>query len=1022
MKIAEYALKKSTVLYFATVLLIAGGILSYQRLGRLEDPEFTIKIAVVTTLYPGASALEVEEEITDRLETAIQQLKQLDNVRSISREGVSIIFVEIQDRYDTSELPQIWDELRRKVNDVQGTLPQGTYPSVVNDDFGDVYGVFFALTGEGYDYKALQDYADVLRRELLLCEDVAKVQTWGEQQEVINVELSRSKLAQLGISAHAVFDLLNKQNLVSPAGKIQAGDEWISIQTSGELDSVAAIENLLIPGGAGNTLIRMSDIATVTREYHEPASQILRFNGQPAVGIGVSTVPGGNVIRMGESVRARLTELEATRPLGMELNTIAYQSDVVAESVQNFVVNLLQALLIVVVLLVVFMGLREGLLIGVILLLTILATFIVMRIMHIDLQRISLGALIIALGMLVDNAIVVAEGIVIKMQRGVSRYQAAVETVSETQWPLLGATLIAILAFAAISLSNDVTGEFLSSLFTVIAVSLLLSWVIAITITPLLCVKFLSSKEVAEKDPHDNRFFRAYARFLAGCIHHRAVTLLIVLAMLAGSLYSFRYVDQIFFPTSIRDQFLVDFWLPEGTHIDTTTTQIEALAARLREEEGVLSTATFVGAGAMRFTLTYDPEMPNSSYGQIVASVDDYRRIQPLFENFGAKIQEDFPDAQIKFKKFEMGPGGNSKIELRISGEDLDQLRQLAEEAEAIIQRHPDARMVRHDWRQPVRTVKIEMDEVNARRTGVTRADINHALQMVFSGVSVGIYREGKELIPIRVRAPLVEREEYDQLANVQVMSSVSGKRVPIAQVTRSVGLEWDVPIIRRRNRMRTITAQADPTFLTASRLFNEIRAELEALPLPEGYSIEWGGEYEGSTKAQKKLLSNVPLAFLLMLLISVALFNTLRHPLIIFLGIPLSLIGVAIGLLGFNAPFGFLALLGMLSLSGMLIKNEIVLLDQIELEIRSGKPPYDAIIESAISRVRPVSMAAFTTVLGMTPLIFDPFFATMAITIFAGLSFATLLTLIVVPVLYATFFRVSFTEESTGKEAESLQ
>ncbi len=1004
MNLARYAIRRKAVTLIFILLISFGGMLSYKNLGRLEDPEFTIKVAVITTLYPGATAAEVEAEVTEPLESAIQQLKQLHEVRSESRAGISIIQAEMEDLYDKETLPQVWDELRRKVSAT--TLPIDAGEPMVNDDFGDVYGIFFAITGEGYSHHDLKEIAKDLRKELLLCEDVGRIDFWGNQPEVVYIEMDRTKMARLGLSPANIFNTLNQQDRITEAGQIKVGPENQQIRVSGLFQSVVDLGDLLISSGQDGRTIRLKDVATVSRGLLDPPIDALLYDGQEAVGLGISTVSGGNVVNMGASVKERLAELEHSLPLGVEINTISFQADTVEKAINGFILNLIQALAIVIVLLVIFMGLREGFIIGAILLLTILATFIGLEMMDVNLQRISLGALIIALGMLVDNAIVVAEGIVVKIHNGKRREEAAMETVKETLWPLLGATIIAILAFAAISVSKDVTGEFLGSLFKVIALSLGLSWILAITVTPYLCVKFLPENEEAKSSLYDTFFYRSFRKILDFCIHHRLPTIAAVTGVFALAVYGFGFVKQNFFPDSSRPQFTVDIRYPEGTHIHHTHAGIIEISEKISRLEGVTHLTSFTGRGGMRFILTYDPQMPSSAYGQILVDVEDYKQLETLLPEVSSMLDSEYPEIISQVQSFRLGPGGG-KIEARLSGPDNLVLRGISEQVQDIIWKHENTTTIRSNWGRRVKAINVDMAEARSRELGVTRSDIANSLNMTFSGAIGGLYREGDELLPIILRVPEDQRKSASNLENTQVFNSRTGTFIPVDQVSNGFNVIWEDPVIYRLNRKRTITVSCEPIAGMTNTLFNELRPQIEALHLPEGYELEWGGEYESSTEANQKLMAKVPLAFALMFLISIMLFNTFRHPVIIFLGLPLALIGVSAGLLVTGQPFGFMATLGFLSLSGMLIKNEIVLLDQINLELASGKRRIDAVLDSAVSRVRPVSMAAFTTVLGMIPLLWDPFFAAMAVTIMAGLTFATILTLIVTPVLYATFFRV---------------
>jgi len=1009
MSIAETAIRYKTVTLVLTFALLAGGIVSFFGLGQLEDPEFTIFTALVRTPYDGASPREVELEVTDRIETAIQTMGQVEDVTSISRAGVSLIIVDLYTSTDQDKIPQAWDELRRKVGDIQSALPPGAGPSVVNDDWGDVYGALFAITGGGYDLATIETYAKFLRRELLLVDGVGAVELWGAQPEVINVEIPRDKMARLGLGPQQLFGTLSDQGAVVPDGNLHLEEQNVRVSVTGSFDSVDELGDLLVRGAGSDGVVRLADVASISRGYLDPPNDLLLYDGQPAIGIGISTIEGGNVVDTGRAVQQRLAEMESERPLGMALHPIYEQANMVTGAVNGFLVNLAEALIIVIGLLMVFMGLRSGLLIGAVLLLDILGTFIFMNVMEISLQRISLGALIIALGMLVDNAIVVTEGLQVRLQRGVQRVRAARESVGETMWPLLGATVVAILAFAAISVSDDASGEYLASLFRVVAASLLLSWVLAVTVVPLFGVMWLgvpSSSEEA-RDPYDRAFYRAYRRFLGAAVRRRWSTLGLMTILLLAAVVGFGLVEQSFFPDSAQPQFYIDYWRPEGTHITETAADIEEITGWLLEQDDVESVTGFIGRGGSRFMLTYAPEMPSSAYGQLLVTAGHAGQLDRLKERSSEHIAARYPDAEFQAHRFVFGPGGGAKVEARFKGEDPVVLRRLAAEARQLMRADPQAANVRDDWRQRVPVIRPRYAEAEARRAGVSRADLAGSIQMATSGSMAGVFREGDTLLPIIYRLPEAERSSVGQLENVQVWSSASGRMVPVNQVVSTMAAEWEDPIIRRDNRRRTITVKCDPRVGVADPLFQRLRPQIEALELPPGYELEWGGEYESSTKANGMLMASVPLFLSLMVLIVVALFNTIRQPLIVFLTVPLAIIGVAAGLLVFGQPFGFVALLGFLSLTGMLIKNSVVLLDQIDINLAAGQAPLAALLDAGVSRVRPVSMAAFTTVLGMTPLVFDIFWRGMAVTIMSGLTFATLLTLVVVPVLYAVFYRV---------------
>jgi len=1014
MKITQFCIENRVTTLVLTVVLIMGGIISYGSMGRLEDPEFTIKDALIITPYPGASAAEVEEEVSDVIETAVQKLKQLLEVESRSTRGLSIVTATIKDRFDKETLPQVWDELRRKVNDAQRELPPGAGPSIVNDDFGDVYGVFFALYGEGYSYAELYETAKLLRRELLLVQDVAKIDFFGMQPEVVYVELDRDRMSQLGIPMAAVAQGLRSRNLAAYSGHVEVGPDFITIDPTGLFDSVDDFTSLVIAGEPGGAQIYLRDIATIRRGYRDPAKQLIRYNGMPAVGLGISTVPDGNVVTMGDAVGARFRELLPQIPLGMDVGIIALQSREVTAAINSFLVSLLQAVAIVVVVLLLFMGLRSGLLIGFILFLTIAGSFIIMPRMGVMLERISLGALIIALGMLVDNAIVVVDGMLVKMQQGVEKVRAAVDTVQQTAWPLLGATIIAVLAFAAIGTSQDATGEYTRSLYTVILISLLLSWVTAVTVTPLLGIMVLKPKlpkpgETAP-DPYGGAFYGKFRGLLSGAIRYRAITLGVVVAVFVLSIVGFGRVEQSFFPNSTRPQFMIDFWLPQGTQIAVTESRAAEVEDWLMEQEGVASVSSMIGAGAMRFLLTYVPEKENPAFAQFLVDVDDFREIDRMMLEFQRELEKSNPGAMVQTRKFILGPGDPGKIQARFFGPDPDVLRSLASEAEAIFRAEPNLYGIKTDWRERVKVVRPVVAEVQANLAGITRTDIATALLESFEGATFGVYRERDELLPIVARAPAPQRIDVTNIRNIQIFSPAAGRSIPLRQVVSDFETTFEDEIIVRMNRIRAIKTLADPRVGEAPPMLARVRPLVEAIELPEGYALEWWGEYRDSARAQASLAASFPVFVLLMVLITVALFNSLKQTAVVWLVVPLALIGVTLGLLTTSQPFGFMALLGFMSLTGMLIKNAIVLIDEINVQRRAEQSDFDAILTAALSRLRPVGLAAATTILGMLPLVPDAFFVSMAVTVMFGLGVATVLTMVVVPTLYALFYRVKAT------------
>lgn len=1008
MKIIDYVLTHKSFFWLLMAAVAIGGICSYLHLGRLEYPTFKIKKATVVTLYPGATAREVETEVTDKIEEEIQKMSQIDNITSVSRNGFSLIYVEILGKYSTGEIPQIWDELRRKVNDIKPYLPSGVSGVKVGDDFGDVYGIFLSLSGRGYTIDELKDYADLLKKELLRVPDVAKIALWGVPEKTIYVEFNRARLSNLKIPQEKLFQTLSSSNLVEDPGTVKIGDEYTRFRVTGGIDGVEAIRNLYVSDSEGR-LFRIGDIADVKRGHVEPDEQLMRFNGQPAVGIGISTVDGGNVVRMGEAVKARLAQLESSRPAGMEINFVNYQSENVQESLNNFIVNLLESVLIVIGILLLTMGWRSGLVIGVTLLLIIFGTFIGMELAEIDMQLVSLGALIIALGMLVDNAIVIVDGYLVKTSRGTEKTQALREIVMETQWPLLGATAVAILAFFAVGFNEGNIGEFCRSLFYVIAISLILSWIMALIFTPLLCLLLIKDPPAAADpgDVYDGGIYSAYRKLLQFCLRHRVAVLLLILLGLGVACWEYRALPKIFFPDSTRKQFYVDYWRNQASHIDETEKDVEKIAGYIRTLPGVKSTATFVGEGALRFILSYDYNSPSPDYGQIVVDVDDFRKIDGLSREISHYLRRNYPSADAMLMRFSDGIAIPFKVEVRFRGPDAQVLRLLAARAKEIIRKNGNARYIRDDWRDPVKTIQLNYSEIKARRTGISRKDLAQALRWNFNGVTCGVLRENNTLIPIISRPVEEERKNVAELDSVRIWSSAAGKSYSLAQACDGVETVWEAPQIRHRDRVPTITVQCSPVSGTAAELQKELRKQIEAIELPPLYSMEWGGELEQSRIAEAKLKTLFPVSLVLMFLVVAMLFRTLRETATAFFVLPFALIGVVGGLFILNLPFGFMAILGFLGLSGMLLKNAIVLLDQINLEQQNGASRRSAVLNASISRLRPVTMAAGTTVLGVAPLLFDTFFASMAATIMFGLLGATILTLFVIPVTYSLLFRV---------------
>ncbi|PID59737.1 MAG: MFS transporter [Gammaproteobacteria bacterium] len=1004
MSIARASINQSLLTWLLMLICLLGGLWGYSSLGRLEDPAFTIKEAVVFTAYPGASAREVAREVSEPLEATIQKLGEVETLRSINRPGISEIHVKMKSIFGPDELPGIWNKLRNRVKDAQSELPADASESRVNDSFGDVFGIFYAVTAEGFSDAEIHDISSFLRREMRAVDGVADVEVAGLPEEAIFVDVSMPLMVNQHVNPQVVASAIGKADSISAAGELVVDGEQIRLQIPEGSDTLDDIGNLTV--GIGGDTLRLSDISEISRERVDSPKQIIRFNGVEAFTLGVAGFADENIVEIGRRVDARLAELQSEIPLGVELFPIYQQHEVVDQATGDFVNNLIMSVSIVVLVLALFMGWRAAVVVGTTLLLTVVGTLLFMAIFSIEMERISLGALIIAMGMLVDNAIVVAEGMQMAMRNGRSSRDAAEDVGARTQFPLLGATVIGIMAFAGIGLSPDATGEFLFSLFAVIGISLMLSWILGLTVTPLLGHYFfkVGTPEHEDDDGYNGPIFRAYAAFLRLALKLRWLVVIALLAVTVLCYIGFGSVKQQFFPPSNTPMFFVHYKLPQGADIQQTSAAMQRLEEWLAENENVVEYTTFVGQGATRFILTYEPESRDESYGHVIVrttSREVIPEIQLALEEFAMNnlVEGDFRTERMVF-----GPGGGYPIEARFSGADAIVLRQIADEALAVFRDYPDDLVnPRINWHQPEIVLSHRYADDRAQSVGISRDDIATTLAFATSGVRSGTLLEGERQIPIIARQ---SSESRDQLVNQVIYSQLTQQYVPLEQVTDGLEASLQDTVLERRDRVPTITVQAAiGSDETPATMHARVRKAIEAIELPHGYKLEWGGEYEDSTKAQTSLARQLPVAFIIMVLISIVLFRKLRQPLIVWLLVPMAVNGVALGLLGSGLPFSFPALLGLLSLSGMLIKNGIVLVEEIDLVRRHVPKLDDAIVKASVSRIRPVFLASATTILGMTPLLFDAFFASMAVTIMAGLAFASLLTLVAAPVFYYLMF-----------------
>lgn len=1018
MNFARPLIERPLIAWAITLACLFGGLFAYINIGRLEDPKFTIKSAMVVTTLPGASAADVEHQVTDLLESSIQQMEQIDVVTSRSLPGYSEIRVNIRDTYTTEQLPQVWDELRRSVSDVQARLPAGASPSVVVDRFGDVYGMFYALVGNGYTDAERFAYARELRRQLLTMPDVSDVVIGGSQVEQVRVETPQTLLVAANLSSDDIAQALALHGETRASGRLRVGSNDVRIAPTGQINSVDDVAALPIGATAGPILL--GDIARVSAGYASVPTQLIRYDGQPALTIGISARANVNVVKVGQEVKAKLDELTRDRPLGMELHVLYDQPGIVDASVKGFMFDVFLSVVIVGVALGIGLGWRAGVILGAELLLSILGTLAIMYAAGIELERISLGALIIVMGMLTDNTIVVCEGMLVQVERGKSHIEAAGDVLRQQQWVLLASTVVGILAFSGIGLSPDAVGEFCFSLFAVAAISLLLSWVIAVALTPLFGSYLFKLKpkvdgESSGPSEYGGAVYRHYRRALVWVIPRRGSAIAALVVLTGLGIFGFRYVEQSFFPQSTTPMFYVDMRLPRGTDIRATSERAAAVEHMLLQRKGVENVATYIGGGATRFVLVYEPEARDPGYAQFIVQTKSANDIDAMAPEILANLRAAHSDALWTVSRPSFGPGGGTPIQVRLQGPDPTVLRQLADKVRHVLLADTEVDEVRDDWESPIEVLRPLFDESRARAAGVTRRQIGDVLAYATDGLTVGVFRADDRILPIVLAEPNAMRGT-DRLRSLQVFSATQRRYLPIADVTDGFAIRAEEAAYARRERIRTLTVFGGVEYGRNSvAAFDRIRGAVEAIALPPGYHMEWGGEHESSSKAQESLFRQLPMGFLAMILIVLFMFRHVKSALVVLLVVPMSIIGVTFGLTVFRGTFGFMSLLGLLSLVGMMIKNGVVLVQEIDHQVESGIAPSTAIVDGAMSRLRPVALAAGTTILGMVPLLWDPFFKDMAITMMSGLAFATVLTMVAVPALYALLMKVRVAPEPSA-------
>lgn len=1007
MKLVKYFLQKKAITILLLTLVMVGGLFSYVKMGKLEDAPFTIKQALVLTSYPGASPSEVQSQVTDVLEESIQSLGELYFLKTENRAGLSKITVYVKKEIRADEMQQLWDKLRRKVNDVQTKLPAGAGPSVVNDDFGDVLGVFYGLTGNGRTYRELETQAKFIKNEILKVEDVAKVEIYGTQTPTIDITISPSVMVNSSITMTDIVHAFEAQNKVVDTGGIDVGSNRIRIESTGNFYSLDDIRNLTIVSRTGEHF-RLADITQIEESYQAPASNLMRINGEPAIGIAISTVSDGNVVDMAEAVKECMQQLSERMPEDFELTSIydqGYESDVAN---QGFILNLIISVLTVIAILLFFIGFKNGLLIGSGLIFSIFATLIVMFCTDIALQRMSLAAIIIAMGMLVDNAIVVSDSALINMQRGMRKRTAIMRACSSTAMPLLAATIIAILTFLPIYYSPHITGELLSSLVIVIGVSLMFSWVFALTQTPFFIQEFVRRPRPEELKAtlFDGKYYTMFRHSLHWVIKRRYATMGLLILLLVTSAWSFKFIPKVFVPSLDKQYFTLDVWLPEGTNIDETDRLAEEIAAYIRTQEQTETVSTYAGRTPPRYYLSNISFGPQSNYAQLLIKCYTSKQARQLHTLMQDSVRLKFPEPLIKVNKFELSPLTEAVIEARFLGPDPAVLDSLVGQAIEIMRRNPKVADARNEWGNMSLMIRPVYDPVKAGELGITKAQMMQSVKSLNDGTAVGIYRDAEKKVPVLLKSEGYDITDAAALGNFSVWN---GERsAPLSQVTERIETGWEFPQIRTYNRQLSMAAMCGvKSGHTMAEVHGEIRKEIEQMSLPEGYTFFWDAQFKDQNEGMQALATFFPLAFLMLIVILVALFGNFRDPIIILCVLPLSLIGVAIGMLLTGFDFGFFPIAGWLGLLGMIIKNVIVLLDEISVQRREGVMPYTAVVEATVSRTRPVLMAATTTILGMVPLLFDIAFGGMAATIVFGLTFATLLTLFVTPALYVLFYKI---------------
>jgi multidrug efflux pump subunit AcrB len=1023
--LSRWALENIPLTRYLIAVLLLLGIFSYQQLGQDEDPPFTFRAMVIQARWPGATAVQMAQQVTDPLERKLQETPYVDKIRSFSKPGETTIILELRESTPPKDVPPTWYQVRKKIGDIAGTLPQGVIGPFFNDEFGDTYGSIFALSGDGFTYAEMRDYADFVRQQLLGVPLVAKVEQFGVQAEKVNILFSQQKFAQLGVSFDAIVSQIATQNGVESAGVLVTPGENLQVRVTGALRNTRQLEDLSLR--AGGTTFRLGDFATVRRAYEDPPHDKMRFNGKEVIGLGVSMEKGGNIIELGKGLEQTVARIRSQLPVGIELERVSNQPAAVTASVSEFMHTLVEAVVIVLVVSFLALGLhskprwrvdvRPGLVVALTIPLVLAITFLFMRIFDISLHKVSLGALIIALGLLVDDAIIAVEMMVRKMEEGMSRFEAATFAYTSTAFPMLTGTLITAAGFLPIGLAKSAAGEYTFSMFSVNALALVISWVVAVTFTPYIGFVLLRVQPHAGAhgeaahgghDLFDTPGYRRFRSIVSWCVEWRKTTIALSLAVFALGVFGFKFIEKQFFPDSSRPELMVEMWLPEGTSFAANEALVKKFETWVRRQPELDSVTSYVGTGSPRFYLPLDQIFPQSNVSQLVVLPKDAHVRESLMQKIETVLKSDFPEVRGRVKLLPNGPPVPYPVQFQVAGPDIAVVRGVADQVKDILRANPNAVGVNDNWNESVKVLRLDLDQDKLRALGVTSQAVRRTVATVLSGTTVGQFRESNRLIDIVVRQPVEERSTMSVLANANI-ATPSGKPVPLSQLAR-IEFVWEPGVVWREGRAWAIMVQSDVVAgiqgATVSGQVSEKLASLRA-KLPAGYRITLRGAAADSSEAEASISANVPLVLFIVFTLLMLQLHSFSRSVLVFLTGPLGVAGAAMALLLLGRPFGFVANLGVIALFGMIIRNSVILVDQIEKDIAEGREAWDAIIEAAVRRCRPILLTAAAAALAMIPLSRSVFWGPMAVAIMGGLLVATALTLLFLPALYAAWFRV---------------